>query len=183
MGKEIPTRRGARAFTLIDAIISMAILSILLSAGVPGLTHMVRQNRMAISVNEFVASLSYARSEAVKRGLRVVVCQSHDGEACAAEGGWHPGWIVFVDRNGNREYDADEALLRVSRGVHEDIQITSAQRRRIVFQPSGTSGGSNGTYVFCMPKAPPLKRAVILSNTGRVRLSDTRPDGQELQCA
>lgn len=182
MGKQIPARAATRGLTLIELVAGLAIAGILLTAGIPGMTHLIRQNRMAVNVNSFVATLNYARSEAVKRGHRVVICQSREGKACESAGGWHPGWIVFADANGNREYDDEEPMLLVGQGVHPDIEITSSRRRRIVYQATGTAGGTNGTYVFCMPEAPHLKRAVILSNTGRVRLSDTGPKGEELDC-
>jgi type IV fimbrial biogenesis protein FimT len=55
-------------------------------------------------------------------------------------------------------------------------------RKQIIYRADGRSAGSNLTLTFCDPgdKVPP--RAVILSNSGRARISQTRWDGTPLSC-
>ena len=161
---------------------TLAVGMILLVSGVPALQGLIEENRHASHVNTFVSQLQYSRSEAIKRGQNVVMCRSEDGQNCANTAGWQLGWIVFEDHNLNREFDVDEPLLHIEQGWQDGIIVTSGQRRRVVYQPTGQSPGSNGTYVFCNTEYPEFTRAIILSNTGRPRLSRYAADGNPLEC-
>lgn len=181
-----PARAGSgrfcRGFTVLELLMSVSITGILLGTAVPAMHALVQKNRMASHVNTFVSHLHYSRSEAVKRASNVVMCRSANRRDCARTRGWEEGWIIFTDKNTNREHDKDEAILAVAQGWEDGVSATSGRRRRVVYQPNGFAPGTNGTYVFCDPDYPDTARAVILSNTGRPRLSDTRPDGSALGC-
>lgn len=172
----------SRGFTVLELLTTVSVLSIVLGTAVPAYQGIVHKNRMTTHINTFITHMHLSRSEAVKRGDNVVICRTADGESCGRSSGWHEGWLVFADRNHNREIDAGETLLAVSGAWQDPITVTSGQRRKIVYQPNGFSPGSNATYVFCDPAYPGTAKAVILSNTGRPRLSDTRPDGTKLAC-
>lgn len=179
---DIPTFLRQRGFTLLELISSISITAVLTTTAIPAFSGLLQRNRITTEINTFVSHLHYARSEAVKRGERVVICRSADGQNCARTEGWHKGWITFADNNANRELDAGESLLRVEAGEENGILITSGRRRRVVYQSTGFSPGTNGTYTFCDPEYPDLAKAVILSNTGRPRLSEKKPDGSALDC-
>ncbi len=57
-------------------------------------------------------SLLLARSEAIKRESRVVLCKSSNGATCATTGDWQQGWIVFADANDNASLDAGELVIQ-----------------------------------------------------------------------
>ena len=63
----------------------------------------IENSRMSAGVNEFVAAVQLARSEAVKRRLPVTLCRSSDSTSatpsCGTGAAWQDGWIVFVDDN------------------------------------------------------------------------------------
>ncbi len=174
--------RSQRGYTLMEALVALAVAAFLTTTAVPALQSFVQRNRLAGEVNHFISHLSYARSEAVRRGLRVVMCQSQSGTACERVGGWHHGWITFADPNANRELDPDEQPLRVEGPVDEPLTILSGRRRRVVYQATGFSPGTNATFTFCDPGAPEMVRAVIISNTGRARFSTEGPGGRRLNC-
>lgn len=88
--------RDSSGFTLLELLVTLAVAAIVLVAGVPSYFSIVQNNRAATQANELVTALSIARSEAVRRGARVGICQSDDGTTCGSAG-WEQGWIVFVD--------------------------------------------------------------------------------------
>lgn len=179
---DIHTYRCQRGFTLLELIAGLSITAILTATGVPAFNELIQRNRLTTEINTFVTHLHYTRSEAIKSGVRGVMCRSADGETCSRTQGWEEGWIIFADKNANREYDGDDELLYVQQARDNGINITSGRRRKIVYQNTGMSPGSNGTYVFCSPDYPEYAKAVIISNTGRPRLSKIRPDGSDLGC-
>ena len=169
-------------FSLIDSLTTLAIVAIVSTTAVPSLSKFIASNRLATQVNTFVANINLARTEAVKRGKRVVMCRSGDAENCQRTAGWHVGWIVFEDDNVNREHDNDETILRIQGAFNGNTTVSSGRRRRIAFQTIGTTPGTNATYTFCAPDYPDLARAIILSNTGRARLSYKGPRNRKLVC-
>ena len=175
----LPRQAG---FTLIELLVTLSVAAIVTTTAIPAMQKMVSANRQTSEINHFIAHLQYTRSEAVKRGQRAVMCRSADGTTCQQTDGWHQGWITFADKNANRERDDNEPLLQVDAGQDNNIVITSGQRRRVVYQANGRSPGTNATYTFCDNRYPDNAKAVILSNSGRPRLSKTKPNGKPLDC-
>jgi type IV fimbrial biogenesis protein FimT len=133
-------------------------------------------------VNQFIQAVYLARSEAIKRNGVVSLCPSLDSERCAPTGTpWQQGWIVFVntDRDAPAVRDVDEELLRVyapwERGA------VNANRATLTFRPFGQMGVT-ATFTFCDDRGPQAARAVIISQTGRPRVSNRSPSGKPLAC-
>lgn len=157
-------------FTLVEMVGTLAIAAILVTAVIPMGTRTVAGNRLVSSVNAFIGALNLARSEAIQRTRRTVICPSSDGRTCLAAGHWHRGWITFVDHDRDRQHDAGEPLLR-QHGPLTGIHIVSSRwRRSVTFRSDGATYGSNATFTACShtAAAPPL--TVILSNPGRARI-------------
>jgi type IV fimbrial biogenesis protein FimT len=77
---------------------AIAVVAILLGLGVPAFSSIGTNNRIAAESGNLVAALTLARSEALKRGVRVSVCAAGAGaDACAEGADWSNGWIVFAD--------------------------------------------------------------------------------------
>jgi type IV fimbrial biogenesis protein FimT len=100
-----------RGMTLIELLVAMAIAASLLSIGVAPLTATVKSLQMRAFSNSFLEALYLARSEAIKRGSRVVVCKSPDGTSCLSLGGWDQGWIVFHDANNDGAHQTSEEVI------------------------------------------------------------------------
>ena len=78
-----------RGFTLVELLIVLAVGSILLAIAIPGYAFLVNASRLATVTNDLVTVLHLARSEAIKRGVRVTVCKT--GNAGAATPADHAG--------------------------------------------------------------------------------------------
>ena len=185
MDKDIrhPRSRAPRGLTLIELVTTLAAASVTLAIAVPGYRSLVDNQRVRAATHTLVAHLNLARSESVKTMQRVALCPSDDGRFCREGFDWSDGFIVFVDRNQDRDRQDAEPLLRVA-GVADQVQVvTSSGRRRVVYQPDGTVlGGSNATFRVCSEQAEERNRAVIVSITGRPRTSDRDAANGPVRC-
>lgn len=83
-----------RGFTLIELMLTIAILAIILGTSVPSFQSMIKNNRIAAVSNDLVIGLQLARSEAIKRGIPVALCASSDQASCTTTSVWSNGWVV-----------------------------------------------------------------------------------------
>lgn len=114
-----PGPGNERGFTLIELMITLIIAAVVLAFGVPSFESFIRKGRLTSETNNLIADLQFARSEAIKRGIRVTVCHSADQASCGGTAGiFDSGWIVFVDRGDEGIVDAGtDEILRVSTGL------------------------------------------------------------------
>ncbi len=171
-------------FTLIELVTVMAVLIITLGLAIPGYSSFVAGTQQTSLINQFATALAHGRSQEFLNSQRVILCPSSDLKSCTGGFDWQHGFISFVDSNYNRLRDEDEKLLAVTQLHRDDVAIqTSSGRRKIIFYPAGNSPGSNVTIKFCS-KTPDIPgKALILSNSGRARLSRTMPGGDEIACS
>ncbi len=171
----------SRGFTLIELLSVMAVSAVLLSVAMPPLTAFVNSVQLSSASNAFVSGLHLARSEAIKRNARVVVCKSADGVVCGRTGGWEQGWIVFQDDNNDGERDEDELIVQREQHLASSLRLVGNLNlaRYVSFNPSGAtqlvSGGFQaGTLTVCKQSLDGGEaRQIVLNAVGRPRVQKT----------
>lgn len=163
-------------FTLVELMITLVVASVVLAMGVPKFRQMVSNNRLVAQNNEFIAALNLARSEAIKRADRVVVCASANGTACAGSGGWEQGWIIFADTDNDAAVDTGEEVLRAHEGLPGGNTLTgnSSVALYVSYTADGftrTTGGGlqMGSLVLCDYRGAGHGRGIVISSSGRAR--------------
>ncbi len=159
--------RGPAAFlgfTLIELMVTIAILGILMSIGIPSFKSFLDRNRIAGEMNSFVSDVQFARSEAIKRGQAVSVCVSSDGATCVAENNWHKGWVVFSDLDNSGAVNGSDKILRYRKGWSSSDTFTASSSLTVLsFNRDGFATRLPSTGVVTMP----LRAKVASSTTTR----------------
>ncbi|MEY2873761.1 MAG: hypothetical protein RLZZ373_1132 [Pseudomonadota bacterium] len=104
-----PYRLAVRGFTLVELMVTVAVLGILAMVAMPGLTAFTARNRLSGLSSDFVSSLALARTEAARAGLPVLVLPA-DGGVTGNE--FAKGWNLYLDRNSNGSFDSGDTLIR-----------------------------------------------------------------------
>ncbi len=178
--------RPASGFTLVELLVSIAVLAVILGIAVPSFMSTMANSRLTGAANELLAAIQQARMEALRRGMRVTLCPSDDGANCA--GNWNDGWIMFTDPSaGGPAVDAGSAILARGAGLPADIQISGGGF--ISFTPDGMSKNLLGapaavTLRLCSPSKAldddRRARDIVISPSGRAAIE--HPQGITESC-
>jgi type IV fimbrial biogenesis protein FimT len=153
--------RSNSGFTLIELMITVAIMVILASLAAPPFFNLMSDQRLSGAANAVLADLNFTRSEALKRGVNVSACPSTspaDANPACNGSDWSVGWIVFLDSDGDGSRDTgsstSETLLRASTAM---TGVTSAP---------ATSGGSGVNFVRFNARglSPGAQQNIALTN-------------------
>jgi type IV fimbrial biogenesis protein FimT len=161
--------RESRAFTLLELVITLSVIAILATMGIPTFQKFTQKQAISAAINTLHSDLLLARSRAVYEDAEVVACPGNIRSGCSGSTNWGEGWIVFADTNADRAWQSDEILIRNSMAVEQMSIFGSAGRTSIRFLPNGSAPGSNSSISFCGPGGPSLARKLVISNLGRVR--------------
>ena len=168
--------------TLLELLLVLTIVSAMVGLAAPALEQFILDNRRAADINVLVGSIQLARNEAIKRARPVVLCKTMDWVTCGGPGVfWEHGWMVFANTDDDSPpvRDADEGIIR----AHQPAVRGSIRGNRSTFHfRPGFWRSTNGTVTFCDRRGAAKARAVIISYTGRPRVSDRGP-GRPLSCA
>jgi type IV fimbrial biogenesis protein FimT len=165
---KIQTRK-MHGFTIVELMISVAVAAILCAVSAPALGSLIHTETTRASRNALVTSLNLARNMAVTGQSHVVVCPSSDQRTCSDGAWWQNGWIVFEDKNGDGQHNADERLIESVQTQSGMAILTSDARERVTYRGDGTSPGTNLTFTFCDRSGSKKASTVVVSNSGRPR--------------
>ena len=130
---------------------------------------MVLRHRASSTTNEFLASLSEARSEATRRRRNVALCArpaggdsaecSTDNQgtgACQCSGNqWENGWLAFVDVDADGTLDeTGDTLISVHPPLANNTSLRrsggSPANQTLAFNARGALVGTSATFALCL---------------------------------
>ena len=166
--KSLATQAG---MTLIELMITVAIVAILIGISVPSFAHLGSSQKMSTTTHTVMASFNHARMRALSLGKQVVLCPSTDGATCSGGTSWQHGWLTYDDANRNRKLDPSETVsANVGALPAGLVATTTAGRPQLMFKPDGGAWGNPLTLTICDVKNTDAKgKAVIVNNGGRTR--------------
>ena len=129
---------STKGFSLLEMMMVVAISSILMAIAILCVWNMIFNNRLTAYTNQFISSLNYARTEAIRRGITVSVCPSANGTACSGNNDWSPGWIVFVDNDASGAVNGGEAVLQYIQNTEPNFTLELADDNFLQYNPMGS---------------------------------------------
>ena len=171
---------SSTGFTLIELMITLAMVSLLMTLGIPSFNEAIRNNRLTTYTNDLVTALNLARSEAVKRNISVSVRKSGTD--------WEDGWDVFTDLDSDGTFDDDgdttlcesgeNCVLRVFEALPGSYTLRGNNNFAIFIRYTPTGLSNNiGSFVICensdgnnVPEAR-TSRMVIVNAVGRTMIA------------
>lgn len=144
-------------FTLLELVITVAVLAIALGIAVPSFQGITNRNRLTSVANEVVAAMQLTRMEAIRRNQRVVMCPSTNGTTCSGA-----NWMRMIVREADAagevirefQFNGQGLAIKSSSNVDDNNQIafTSSGFARV----GGTTNASGGLSV-CSTVVPAVE--------------------------
>ena len=169
-----PPRGG---FTLAETLVVVALLAAVAVMVTPSIVAWHVRDQVDARGKALVSTLAYARSEAVRRGARVIVCRTDAARRCLAAGqpcgngvtDWSCGWAVLADRAGTL------TLLRAHPSL-SSVSIVGTQTNLTFTPPAGQLIGTFRSFDIA-PRAPSKatqgnkwRRCIHIAAGGRTRI-------------
>ena len=203
-------RRRPLGVTLVELVITIALVAILLGLGVPAMRELIQNNCQATQINDLLLSLNLARTAAVKHGSPAFLCISDRSATPNCDDNsvqWENGWIAFVDGNQSgasrgkldSPFDADadgfwdageDWLIQTHPALDCGATLRGSGNIRsdIGYDPRGFS--APGTLRLCDDRGAQEARGIVIGSTGRPRLATDADDdgsveddsGEEFTC-
>ena len=151
-------------FTLVELMVAITIMAILLAVATPSFNDVLLGSKLSSYTNNFAASSTLARGEAIKRNKPVTLCVSIDGTNCGA-GGWEQGWIVL---------HGTTVIQRQAPSASGFKIIETGGLTTLTFQPTGV-GATQASLKVCRatPTVGKQERVINISATGRASIKKT----------
>ncbi|WP_168735181.1 GspH/FimT family pseudopilin [Pseudothauera rhizosphaerae] len=150
--------KKTRGFTIIELMLTVAVLAVLLGIGIPSFRNLIQNNRATAIANDIVGTLQTARSEAIKRRSPITVCRRNAaGSACENGTNWAAGWLMLQGATVLKVWDAAAGE-----------PVVTGPAGGIVFQSDGTASATGEFQVQTSSGSTAVQRCVGVAGLGRV---------------
>jgi type IV fimbrial biogenesis protein FimT len=171
-----------RGYSLYELLMTVTLVAVIIGLGLPSFAGITARNRQHAEINALFHAIHVARKESIMRRQVVSLCPSVDAMSCQPGRDWSTGWLMFANLDADEppRIDAGEPLLQVHT-VGENIKIT-ANRRGFTLRAT-QKRATNGTIVVCDKAGRIAPKALVISYTGRPRVTLETTRGEPYNCA
>ncbi len=169
-------QRCARAFTLVELIIGLAVMSLLIAAGVPSFSMWIANTRVRNSAEAIQNGLQLARAEAVRRNRLVqfaltntVPTQANVGAVVEDPNGTN--WMVRVFQPGGAYVSADYVQGRAGSEGSSDVTVNSTHSS-ITFTGLGRLSAAGVAQIDLNNPTTDRPLRLMVDTAGLIRMCD-----------
>jgi type IV fimbrial biogenesis protein FimT len=148
--------KNQRGFTLIELMITLAVMAILITAALPSFNEFIKNNRLTTQANDFIATMNLARSEAIKRGANINISST------SGDGNWGGGWSI-TDTGGN--------IIRITQPLTGNSTLTSTNGvAQFQYRADGLINTPD-TLSLCDDRSGETGRTITINTVGRASVT------------
>lgn len=163
----------ASGHTLTELLVMFGIVAVITGAAAPTFSNLLLDTRMNAAITTAMHAVNLARQFSATRSETILLCGSDDGQACSARPDWSTGFLLADDG----------ALFRRSLPLSGGNGAPRIRSNRPILNFEGGSGfASPATLTVCDRRGAHAARAVIISRSGRPRVSERDASDRPLAC-
>ncbi|MDH4258983.1 MAG: GspH/FimT family pseudopilin [Gammaproteobacteria bacterium] len=163
----------SRGYTLLELLAALALVAVLATLAYPGFGAWLLDSRRDAIVTTAMHAVQAARQFAATRGESTELCGTIDALRCSGGDDWSRGLLVV---------GADGTVHRSLPSSKPDHGPTIRSNRAVIYFEPGTSFASPATLTICDRRGSHAARAVIVSRSGRPRISERDATNRKLRC-
>ena len=141
--------------TLIELVVTIAVLVIVSMIAAPNLKNMMKNNRLTGQINRLISDLAYARSEAIKRATTVTITPVNVAN-------WNAGWTITEN--------AGPTQLKAQSNSAGSIMTMGAPN--VTYSSDGRLvGGAALVFRLCDERNANVGKLLTVNTTGQTSLT------------
>ena len=150
-------------FTIVELMITVAVVGIFLVVAIPSYTDFIARNRVDVEVQEYRSILTLARSEAIKQNRSVTVSGINN---------WQDGYVLALASVANLNSTTDPGILRRympqdENGITPSLNGSQLSITEITYRATGLLSSAVPVVMeFCSPDTTEDRR-ITVNVTGR----------------
>jgi type IV fimbrial biogenesis protein FimT len=160
----------ARGFTLLELLITLAVISISLAMAIPALGPIIARHGVIADTRQLQHVISLARQTAVNSGMRVIICPVDEQNRCTHE--WSRNIMAFTDQDNDKHLNNNDRVLHHWGHEHTSSLHWSGFGSGFLRISQRGYVAENGAFTLCPPSGHiELARQLVVNRVGRTYIS------------
>jgi type IV fimbrial biogenesis protein FimT len=158
---------------LTELLVMFGIVAVIAGAAAPAFSNLLLDSRMNAAITTSMHAVNLARQFSATRGEAIRLCGSDDEQSCTGRADWSSG-LLLAD-------DAERFRRNLPLAAGNGAPRMRSNRAIVSFEDNG-SFATPATLTVCDRRGAAAARAVIISRSGRPRVSERDASDRPLAC-